>query len=163
MNLTPFAYFTLGALSLFVGILIKPTLDNVYKRIVAMFKRKPRKASTNDFDAIKTRLDELEKYTKQKEYNHVLLLEARLKNTYLNLKMINMEPLGRKPKNRENKVLQTVRITREEYNDYQNMKGFIYENQLLMKFEMYVDLINHMKNQQLLDNDENATKTNLLD
>ena len=74
-----------------------------------------------------------------------------------------MEPLGRKPKNRENKVLQTVRITREEYNDYQNMKGFIYENQLLMKFEMYVDLINHMKNQQLLDNDENATKTNLLD
>ena len=74
-----------------------------------------------------------------------------------------MEPLGRKPKNRNNKVLQTVRITREEYNDYQNMKGFIYENQLLMKFEMYVDLINHMKNQQLLDNDENATKTNLLD
>ena len=74
-----------------------------------------------------------------------------------------MEPLGRKPKNRENKVLQTIRITREEYNDYQNMKGFIYENQLLMKFEMYVDLINHMKNQQLLDNDENATKTNLLD
>ena len=74
-----------------------------------------------------------------------------------------MEPLGRKPKNRENKVLQTVRITHEEYNDYQNMKGFIYENQLLMKFEMYVDLINHMKNQQLLDNDENATKTNLLD
>jgi hypothetical protein len=74
-----------------------------------------------------------------------------------------MEPLSRKPKNRENKVLQTVRITREEYNDYQNMKGFIYENQLLMKFEMYVDLINHMKNQQLLDNDENATKTNLLD
>ena len=74
-----------------------------------------------------------------------------------------MEPLGRKPKNRENKVLQTVRITREEYNDYQNMKGFIYDNQLLMKFEMYVDLINHMKNQQLLDNDENATKTNLLD
>ena len=74
-----------------------------------------------------------------------------------------MEPLGRKPKNRENKVLQTVRITREEYNDYQNMKSFIYENQLLMKFEMYVDLINHMKNQQLLDNDENATKTNLLD
>ena len=74
-----------------------------------------------------------------------------------------MEPLGRKPKNRENKVLQTVRITHEEYNDYQNMKGFIYENQLLMKFEMYVDLINHMKNQQLLDNDVNATKTNLLD
>ena len=74
-----------------------------------------------------------------------------------------MEPLSRKPKNRENKVLQTVRITREEYNDYQNMKGFIYDNQLLMKFEMYVDLINHMKNQQLLDNDENATKTNLLD
>ena len=74
-----------------------------------------------------------------------------------------MEPLSRKPKNRENKVLQTVRITREEYNDYQNMKSFIYENQLLMKFEMYVDLINHMKNQQLLDNDENATKTNLLD
>ena len=74
-----------------------------------------------------------------------------------------MEPLGRKPKNRENKVLQTVRITREEYNDYENMKSFIYENQLLMKFEMYVDLINHMKNQQLLDNDENATKTNLLD
>ena len=74
-----------------------------------------------------------------------------------------MEPLGRKPKNRENKVLQTIRITREEYNDYQNMKGFIYDNQLLMKFEMYVDLINHMKNQQLLDNDENATKTNLLD
>ena len=74
-----------------------------------------------------------------------------------------MEPLGRKPKNRENKVLQTIRITREEYNDYENMKSFIYENQLLMKFEMYVDLINHMKNQQLLDNDENATKTNLLD
>ena len=74
-----------------------------------------------------------------------------------------MEPLSRKPKNRENKVLQTVRITREEYNDYQNMKSFIYENQLLMKFEMYVDLINHMKNQQLLDNDVNATKTNLLD
>ena len=74
-----------------------------------------------------------------------------------------MEPLSRKPKNRENKVLQTIRITREEYNDYQNMKGFIYDNQLLMKFEMYVDLINHMKNQQLLDNDENATKTNLLD
>ena len=74
-----------------------------------------------------------------------------------------MEPLGRKPKNRENKVLQTIRITREEYNDYQNMKSFIYDNQLLMKFEMYVDLINHMKNQQLLDNDVNATKTNLLD
>ena len=74
-----------------------------------------------------------------------------------------MEPLGRKPKNRENKVLQTIRITREEYNDYENMKSFIYENQLLMKFEMYVDLINHMKNQQLLDNDENATKINLLD
>ena len=74
-----------------------------------------------------------------------------------------MEPLGRKPKNRQNKVLQTIRITREEYNDYENMKSFIYENQLLMKFEMYVDLINHMKNQQLLDNDENATKINLLD
>ena len=74
-----------------------------------------------------------------------------------------MEPLGRKPKNRQNKVLQTIRITREEYNDYENMKSFIYDNQLLMKFEMYVDLINHMKNQQLLDNDENATKINLLD
>ena len=86
MILTPFAYFTLGALSLFVGILIKPTLDAIYKRIVAMFKRKPRKASTNDFDAIKTRLDELEKYTKQKEYNHRAFIRSEVKKYLLELK-----------------------------------------------------------------------------
>ena len=86
MNLTPFIYFTLGALSLFVGILIKPMLDNVYKRVVAMFKRKPRKVSTNDFDAIKTRLDELEKYTKQKEYNLRAFIRSEVKKYLLELK-----------------------------------------------------------------------------
>ena len=86
MNLTPFAYFTLGALSLFVGILIKPMLDNVYKRIVVMFKRKPRKVLTNDFDAIKTRLDELEKYTKQKEYNLRAFIRSEVKKYLLELK-----------------------------------------------------------------------------
>jgi len=63
----------------------------------------------------------------------------------------------------DNKVLHTIRITREEYNDYQNMKNFIFENELGLKFMMYEDLINQMKEATLRQNDENHTQqTNLL-
>jgi hypothetical protein len=68
-----------------------------------------------------------------------------------------MEPLSRKPKNRENKVLQTVRITREEYNDYQNMKNFIFENDLGVE-----DIVNQMKEETLRQNDENHRQQNNL-
>ena len=63
----------------------------------------------------------------------------------------------------DNKVLHTVRITREEYNDYQNMKNFIFENELGVKFMLYEDLINQMKEETLRQNDDNHTQqTNLL-
>jgi hypothetical protein len=63
----------------------------------------------------------------------------------------------------DNKVLHTIRITREEYNDYQNMKNFIFENELGLKFMMYEDLINQMKEATLRQNDKNHTQqTNLL-
>jgi hypothetical protein len=41
---------------------------------------------TNDFDAIKTRLDELEKYTKQKEYNLRAFIRSEVKKYLLELK-----------------------------------------------------------------------------
>ena len=62
-----------------------------------------------------------------------------------------------------NKVLQTIRITREEYNDYQNMKNFIFDNELGVKFMLYEDVVNQIKEETLRQNDENhRTDTNLL-
>ena len=76
-----------------------------------------------------------------------------------------MEPLGRKPKNRTNKVLETIRITREEYNDYKSMEAFLAENQLLMKYEMYLEVVRRMNEDDLLINDMNneIDRTNIED
>lgn len=71
------------------------------------------------------------------------------------------KPLGRIPKNRIKQeiinqvILQkdpmefeptTKTIELEEYNDLVMMRQFIYDNELVMKYEMYVDLINQMNN-----------------
>ena len=64
--------------------------------------------------------------------------------------------------NKENKILQTIRITREEYNDYQNMKNFIFENDLGVKFMIFEDIVNQMKEETLRQNDENHRQQNNL-
>jgi len=65
--------------------------------------------------------------------------------------------------NKENKILQTIRITREEWNDYQMMRDFIFDNELGVKFMLYEDVVNQMKEETLRQNDENhRTDTNLL-
>ena len=59
--------------------------------------------------------------------------------------------------------LETIRITREEYNDYLMMKGFIFDNNYGMEFLMYEGVINQMKEAQLQQNDgENSNEQNLL-
>jgi len=63
----------------------------------------------------------------------------------------------------ENKKLETIRITRDEYNDFVNMRNFIYDNNHVMAFEMYVGLILQMKEAQLQQNDiDNGEHQNLL-
>jgi hypothetical protein len=81
--------FILGALVLFSGVLIQPYLQrlvNVLKRILTYFKPKPHKVATNDCDAIKTQLDGLEKFVKQKEYNHRAFIRREVKNYLEELK-----------------------------------------------------------------------------
>lgn len=40
-----------------------------------------------------------------------------------------------------------VTISKEEYDDLCMMRGYIYDNNLVIQFEMYVDVINQLKNQ----------------
>lgn len=47
--------------------------------------------------------------------------------------------LGRIPKNRQPKP-QTITITLEEYIDLCNMRDFIYDNNDVMRFELYLDV-----------------------
>lgn len=65
--------------------------------------------------------------------------------------------------NKQNPLLQTIRITREQYNDFKMMEAFIYENNHTLEYMLYQDLIMKMKEQQLLENDENATEMKKLD
>ena len=64
--------------------------------------------------------------------------------------------------NKENKILQTIRITREEWNDYQMMRDFIFDNELGVKFMLYEDVVNQMKEEVLRQNDVNHTQQNNL-
>ena len=64
--------------------------------------------------------------------------------------------------NKENKILQTIRITREEWNDYQMMRDFIFDNELGVKFMLYEDVVNQMKEETLRQNDENHRQQNNL-
>ncbi len=68
-------------------------------------------------------------------------------------------------KNKPNIKLETIRITRDEYNDYMNMKGFIFDNNYGMEFLMYEGLIQQMKDEALKQNDElnGEQQQNLLD
>jgi len=64
----------------------------------------------------------------------------------------------------KNIKLDTIRITREEYNDFVNMRNFIYDNGYVMEFELFCGLMEQIKEQQLKYNDEiNGNKQNLLD
>jgi len=64
---------------------------------------------------------------------------------------------------KNNPKLETIRITRDEYNDYLMMKGFIFDNNYGMEFLMYEGLINQMKEEALKQNDEmNGEQQNLL-
>ena len=82
MKNTEFIYFTLGALSLFAGILIKPTLDAVYKRVVLMLKRKPRKVVPNDFES---RLIALETKVSKRESNQRTFIRQEVKEYLIKL------------------------------------------------------------------------------
>tara|TARA_R110000744_G_scaffold206248_1_gene324827 strand:+ start:544 stop:747 length:204 start_codon:yes stop_codon:yes gene_type:complete len=62
---------------------------------------------------------------------------------------------------KNNPLLETVRITREQLNDYQMMENFIYDNAHTTEFMLYEQLINEIKQQQLRDNDVNATPDDL--
>jgi hypothetical protein len=59
-----FIYFCLGAGSLFVGMLLYPTLQRVFTRIKSMFKRKPRSVASDEIEA---RLERLEKLWNRRE------------------------------------------------------------------------------------------------
>ena len=59
---------------------------------------------------------------------------------------------------KNNPLLETIRITRDEWNDYENMKNFIFENDLGVKFMIFEDVVNQMKQDTLLENDKNATE-----
>lgn len=59
------------------------------------------------------------------------------------------KPLGRVPKNRQPK--ERVTITKEEYIDLCNMRDFIYDNNEVMRFEMYMDVKNHMANANYIE------------
>ena len=61
-------------------------------------------------------------------------------------------------KNKKNPLLETIRISRDEWNDYENMKNFIFENDLGVKFMIFEDVVNQMKEDTLLENDKNATE-----
>tara|TARA_R110000796_G_scaffold107497_4_gene218275 strand:+ start:99 stop:302 length:204 start_codon:yes stop_codon:yes gene_type:complete len=61
-------------------------------------------------------------------------------------------------KNKKNPLLETIRISRDEWNDYENMKNFIFENDLGVKFMIFEDVVNQMKQATLLENDKNATE-----
>ena len=67
MGKLEFIYFGLGALSLFVGMLLYPTLQRVYQRVKRVFKRKSYKASPHYCDALSTRIDNLEQSIKIRE------------------------------------------------------------------------------------------------
>ena len=58
-----------------------------------------------------------------------------------------------------------VKTFRDEYNDYLNMKGFIFDNNYGMEFLMYEGLIQQMKEASLNQNDEinGEEQQNLLD
>lgn len=79
-----FIYFCLGALSLFVGMLLYPTLQRVFTRIKSMFKRKPRSMAINEIEVRLTRLEKLwdrrESDRKTKVRNQVLEYLKELKN-----------------------------------------------------------------------------------
>lgn len=66
-----FIYFCLGALSLFVGMLLYPTLQRVFTRIKSMFKRKSRSVASNEMEMRLTRLEkqvnEALKYAKKRD------------------------------------------------------------------------------------------------
>lgn len=65
--------------------------------------------------------------------------------------------------NKPNIKLETIRITREEYNDFVNMRNFIYDNGHVMAFELFCGLMEQIKEQQLKQNDElNGEQQNLL-
>lgn len=73
-------------------------------------------------------------------------------------------PLGRVPKNRKRPATQMmgtyvkpetqITITEEEYKDFCNMRDFIYDNNLVMTFETYVDVKAHMDMIDDLNNEE---------
>ena len=50
--------------------------------------------------------------------------------------------------------LETIRITREEYNDFVNMRNFIYDNGYVMEFELFCGLMEQMKEASLKQNDD---------
>ena len=88
MNEQNFISFVFGAFTLFVGILIQPQIQrliNGFKRILTRIKPKSHKASTNDCDAIKTQLDALERYAKQKEYNTRAFIRREVKQYLIEL------------------------------------------------------------------------------
>jgi hypothetical protein len=64
---------------------------------------------------------------------------------------------------KNNPLLETIRIEREQYNDFKMMEAFIYENNHTLEYMLYQDLIMKLKEQQLLENDENATEMKKLD
>ena len=64
---------------------------------------------------------------------------------------------------KNNIKLETIRITREEYNDFVNMRNFIYDNGYVMEFELFCGLMAQIKEAQLKQNDElNGNNQNLL-
>jgi hypothetical protein len=64
---------------------------------------------------------------------------------------------------KNNPLLETIRITREQYNDFKMMEGFIYDNNHTLDYMLYQDIVMKLKEQQLLENDENATEMKKLD
>ena len=64
---------------------------------------------------------------------------------------------------KHNPLLETIRITREQYNDFKMMEGFIYDNNHTLDYMLYQDIVMKLKEQQLLENDENATEMKKLD
>lgn len=47
-----------------------------------------------------------------------------------------------------NDTLIHIVMPKEEYDDLLNMRQFIYDNQLVMKYEMYLDVLESLKNQE---------------
>lgn len=61
---------------------------------------------------------------------------------------------------KNNPKLETIRITREEYNDFVNMRNFIYDNGYVLEFEVFCGLMEQIKEQQLHQNDVNELDNN---